>query len=87
MFAPLSNILEDPATGSASAALAGLLASFERDDDGFHLNIEQGVEMGRPSLIQVSVTMQGGRRSIIVSGTCVPVMHGALTLSREGTRS
>jgi trans-2,3-dihydro-3-hydroxyanthranilate isomerase len=87
MFAPLSNITEDPATGSASAALAGLLASFERDDDGFHLSIEQGVEMGRPSHIQVSVTMRGGRRSIIVSGSCVPVMRGTLTLSPEGKRS
>jgi len=80
MFAPLSNILEDPATGSASAALGALLASLERDDDGFDLTIDQGVEMGRPSVIQVGVTMRGGRRSVIVSGSCVPVMRGTLAL-------
>lgn len=81
MFAPLSNIPEDPATGSASAALGGLLSSLERDDDGFHLSIEQGVEMGRPSLIQVGVSARGGRQSIIVSGHCVPVMQGTLALA------
>ena len=76
MFAPLSNVTEDPATGSASAALGGLLASLERGSDAFSLIIEQGVEMGRPSLIEVRVDPRG----IAVSGSCVPVMRGVLTL-------
>jgi trans-2,3-dihydro-3-hydroxyanthranilate isomerase len=80
MFAPLSNIQEDPATGSASAALGGLLSSLEREDDGFHVTIEQGVEMGRPSVIEVSVTARGGRQSIVVAGNCVPVMRGTFSL-------
>jgi trans-2,3-dihydro-3-hydroxyanthranilate isomerase len=82
MFAPLSNIMEDPATGSASAALGGLLSSLERDDDGFQLTIAQGVEMGRPSVIEVKVSAAGGRQSIHVSGHCVPVMRGSFTVDR-----
>jgi trans-2,3-dihydro-3-hydroxyanthranilate isomerase len=81
MFAPLSNTFEDPATGSASGALGGLLSSLERDDDGFRLTIEQGVEMGRPSLIEVGVSASGGRQSIHVSGHCVPVMRGTFTVA------
>jgi trans-2,3-dihydro-3-hydroxyanthranilate isomerase len=81
MFAPLSNVFEDPATGSASCALGGLLSSLERDDDGFRLTIEQGVEMGRPSLIEVGVSATGGRQSIHVSGHCVPVMRGTFTVA------
>lgn len=84
MFAPLSNVFEDPATGSASAALGGLLSSLERDDDGYRLTIEQGVEMGRPSLIEVGVSARGGRQSISVSGHCVPVMRGTFALPESG---
>lgn len=79
MFAPLTNVIEDPATGSASAALGGLLSSLERED-AFHLAIEQGIEMGRPSLIQVRVEMAHGTRCIVVSGSCAPVMRGTLTV-------
>ena len=76
MFAPLSNVPEDPATGSASAALAGLLARLQRAEAAFQVTIEQGVEMGRPSVIEASV--ENGR--IFVAGACVPVMHGMLML-------
>src|SRR5215470_13067543 len=55
MFAPRGGIPEDPATGSAVAALAGVLAHFTRLADGTHdLVVEQGYEMGRPSLIKLS---------------------------------
>src|SRR5262249_2087917 len=61
MFAPLSNILEDPATGSASAALAGLLSSLDqRTDAMMQFSIEQGIEMGRPSTIQVTAQKKDG---------------------------
>ncbi len=76
MFAPLSNTPEDPATGSASAALAGLLARLQGAESAFHVTIEQGVEMGRPSVIEAFV--ENGR--IFVAGACVPVMHGMLML-------
>ncbi len=81
MFAPLSKVLEDPATGSASAALGGLLSSLDKGgSDTLQITIEQGIEMGRPSLIVVRAEKRHGKRSIIVSGTCVPVMRGTLTL-------
>ena len=79
MFAPLNNIQEDPATGSASAALGGLLSSLSKDG-ALTLEIEQGIEMGRPSFIGVTVAMQGGKRAISVAGECVPVMRGVIEL-------
>ena len=79
MFAPLSNVFEDPATGSAAAALGGLFSSLARNG-ALELAIEQGVEMGRPSFIGVSVATQGGKRSIYVSGKCVPVMRGTIEI-------
>jgi trans-2,3-dihydro-3-hydroxyanthranilate isomerase len=80
MFAPLTKVPEDPATGSASAALGALLASLGHDGEAFQLTIEQGVEMGRPSLIQVRVGGQHGKRDVFVGGGCIPVMRGAITV-------
>jgi trans-2,3-dihydro-3-hydroxyanthranilate isomerase len=82
MFAPLSNIIEDPATGSASAALGGLLCTLDKSRDAdMRFSIAQGVEMGRPSAIEVSARKEGGTvRDIFVAGRCVPVMRGMLTL-------
>src|SRR5205823_5445198 len=52
MFAPLSGVPEDPATGSANCTLAGLLAHYNQDRNGsFSWRIAQGVEMGRPSTL------------------------------------
>jgi trans-2,3-dihydro-3-hydroxyanthranilate isomerase len=82
MFAPLSNILEDPATGSASAALGGLLCSMDpRSDVHMQIVIEQGVEMGRPSSIEVMASKEAGSvRAVTVSGRCVRVMRGRIEL-------
>ncbi len=79
MFAPLSNIPEDPATGSASAALACYLAELEGVSKVFA--ITQGVEMGRPSSIGVEVDVSDGKASsFVVSGAAVKVMEGRLYL-------
>jgi len=80
MFAPLSGTFEDPATGSAAAALAGLLTSIAPGDNvQLQYAIEQGVEMGRPSLIIASAVKTGeGPVSASVAGSCVPVMRGVL---------
>jgi trans-2,3-dihydro-3-hydroxyanthranilate isomerase len=52
MFAPLDGVPEDPATGSANCALAGLLSHYNEAAEGvFHWLISQGVEMGRPSVL------------------------------------
>ena len=56
MFAPSMGIVEDPATGSAAAAFAGYLAKHGRYADGEHqVRIEQGYEMGRPSLMELTL--------------------------------
>ncbi len=80
MFAPLDDVPEDPATGSASAALAAyLVAGLPEADAGIRLTIEQGVEMGRRSMIDVDVVKQGGRvTDVRVSGSCVLVMRGTV---------
>ena len=76
MFAPLSNIPEDPATGSAAAALAALLATFDGPEREQRYDIVQGVEMGRRS--DIVAVVSGGR--VRVGGPCVPMQRGVLTL-------
>jgi trans-2,3-dihydro-3-hydroxyanthranilate isomerase len=72
MFAPLDNIPEDPATGSAAATLTAYLAG----ETAISLTIHQGVEMGRPSVIQTSA--RDGQ--VTVSGAAVKTMEGRLTV-------
>ena len=75
MFFVTDGIVEDPATGSATAAAAALLASL--DGTGRctgRFTVRQGEAMGRASTIRVRV--EDGRA--FVSGTCVPVMRGTL---------
>jgi trans-2,3-dihydro-3-hydroxyanthranilate isomerase len=91
MFAPLIGIQEDPATGSAAAAFAGLLAqtpSFfspasgggEEGGSGTHkIVIEQGYEMGRPSVIHLEMQMGGGTLTAAsIAGDAVVVTEGTL---------
>jgi trans-2,3-dihydro-3-hydroxyanthranilate isomerase len=80
MFAPLAGVLEDPATGSACAALAALLTSLAPGDNvSLHYEIEQGVEMGRPSQIVASASKTGeGPVVATVAGNCVPAGRGTL---------
>ena len=81
MFHPgASGLSEDPATGSATAACAALLADLDPTRDGeLRLAIGQGVDMARPSLLLTRVRKQGGKIiSVHVGGGCVPVMEGAL---------
>jgi trans-2,3-dihydro-3-hydroxyanthranilate isomerase len=82
MFAPLHGVPEDPATGSANVALAGLLASLRPEGDlDLRLRIAQGVEMGRPSLMEAEADKRGG--SVVatrIGGRCVPVLRGTIEL-------
>lgn len=58
MFAPSLGIYEDPATGAAAAAFAGVLLRFARPADGRHdVVIKQGCEMKRPGSITLSITV------------------------------
>ena len=80
MFAPSMGIVEDPATGSAAAAFAGYLAKHGRYADGEHLvRIEQGYEMGRPSLMEVTLRIrQGELTGAAIGGDAVIVSEGTL---------
>ncbi|GLK57440.1 trans-2,3-dihydro-3-hydroxyanthranilate isomerase [Methylopila capsulata] len=73
-------ITEDPATGSAAAAFTGVVAAFDRPGEGSHaVRIEQGYEMGRPSLIEVGLEIAGGTlASATVGGGAVVVAEGTL---------
>ena len=82
MFASGWGIREDPATGSAAAAFAGLAVRFSPPGDGERmLIIEQGVEMGRPSRISLGLEVEGGRlRSASIGGATALVAEGTLEL-------
>ena len=73
--------IEDPATGAANAALAGLLASRMQGSGTLSLTIAQGVEMGRPSrLLAEADYADGGAHTVRIGGICVPMMKGSLEL-------
>jgi trans-2,3-dihydro-3-hydroxyanthranilate isomerase len=78
MYAPLHGVAEDPATGSANLALAGLLAACARAADGnFAWRIAQGVEMGRPSLLEASAIKRGGQvETVRIGGRSILVCAG-----------
>jgi trans-2,3-dihydro-3-hydroxyanthranilate isomerase len=87
MFHPgASGLSEDPATGSATAAAAALLADLDGTRDGeLKLAIGQGVDMGRPSLLLTRVKKQNGEIvSVHVGGGCVQMMEGTFRLAGEG---
>jgi trans-2,3-dihydro-3-hydroxyanthranilate isomerase len=78
MFAPFDGVPEDPATGSANCALAGLLSHYDGAKDGTKAwRIAQGVEMGRPSLLEAGADKRDG----VVVATRV---GGASVLVSEG---
>jgi len=78
MFAPLDGVPEDPATGSANCALAGLLSHLDEKPDGsFSWRIAQGVEMGRPSTLEARAEKRGGTvEAIRIGGASVMVSEG-----------
>jgi trans-2,3-dihydro-3-hydroxyanthranilate isomerase len=81
VFAPDVGVVEDPATGSATVALAvflvdrGVLAA----DGQTGLSVAQGAEIGRPSTLMALVHAEGGRAvRTSVYGNVVPVARGEL---------
>lgn len=80
MFWPSAGMSEDPATGGAVAAFSGLAATVELPDDGRHqLIIEQGFEMGRPSLIALDLDIHSGRLvAASIGGSVVRMSEGVL---------
>ena len=82
MFAPGSGVPEDPATGSAAASLGGYLAKADGRTDGtLSWTVEQGLEIGRPSILYVEADRTGGETSAIrVGGSAVAVSSGTMTV-------
>lgn len=79
MFAPLSGTVEDPATGSANAALAAFLLSLGSVNEA-RFEIAQGVELGRPSRLLASARRAADGIRATVGGGCVQVLHGEAIL-------
>lgn len=80
MFSPSAGIPEDPATGSATAILAGLLLAQGTLREGTTtLHLRQGVEMGRPSALSLTATVAAGRLTEVrVGGSAVRVAQGRI---------
>lgn len=79
MFAPALGIEEDPATGSAAVAIAGVLGTRRREAEGiFTWPIDQGVAMGRASRLEATAEKRGGKVVRVKVG-------GATLISAEGT--
>jgi trans-2,3-dihydro-3-hydroxyanthranilate isomerase len=86
VFVPGLSVPEDPATGSANAALGGYLARrTPRLDGALAWTVEQGIEMGRPSLLHVSADKRAGEVAAVrVGGQAVVVSAGTLYLRDAG---
>lgn len=82
MFAPAMGILEDPATGAAAAGLAGyLVAAGAGTGSPRRWVVEQGVEMGRRSRLEVEAEVSAGAVSAVrIGGDCVLIGEGRLRL-------
>jgi trans-2,3-dihydro-3-hydroxyanthranilate isomerase len=82
VFAPLDGVVEDPATGSANAALVALLATLNPTERAERLwHIRQGVDMGRPSLLIGRTEMRAGVVTATrIGGHCAPVFSGSFLL-------
>ncbi|GGB36132.1 phenazine biosynthesis protein PhzF [Roseibium aquae] len=80
MFAPDMGIAEDPATGSAAAAFAGVVHFYDGLTSGtHHIRIEQGFVMGRPSLIDLEVDIEHGKmHAVRIGGQAKLVARGEL---------
>jgi len=80
MFAPMDGVPEDAATGSANCALAAFLSHTNEKPSGeFRFRIAQGVEMGRPSVLDARAEKRDG---VVVAawigGSCVSVSEGVI---------
>lgn len=80
MYAPGLGVPEDPATGAAASALGGYLGVRQPAEDGeFTWIVEQGFEMGRPSILEVCAEkLDGVVTRVHVGGAAVLVSEGVM---------
>jgi trans-2,3-dihydro-3-hydroxyanthranilate isomerase len=73
-------VSEDPATGSAAVGLAGVIMKYEPPEDGRHTYlIEQGFEMGRPSMLRLELEVQNSElKNVRLGGNAVKMAEGVL---------
>jgi trans-2,3-dihydro-3-hydroxyanthranilate isomerase len=80
VFVDLHGIPEDPAAGSANGCLAGYLSRYRYfGDDSVNARVEQGYEIGRPSLLYIKAENREGEIRVYVGGKVVMVATGELT--------
>jgi trans-2,3-dihydro-3-hydroxyanthranilate isomerase len=80
VFVELHGIPEDPATGSGNGCLAGYLSRYRYfGDDSVSARVEQGYEIGRPSLLHIKAENREGEIHVYVGGKVVMVANGELT--------
>lgn len=80
MFAPLFGVPEDPATGSAAGPFGCYLVQHGLYDDSL-ITLEQGFEMGRPSILKVRISgNKDDITSVKVSGEVVLVSEGKMII-------
>ena len=83
MFAPAFGIPEDPATGAASGPLGAYLLKYGLVDTKLIIS-EQGIEMGRPSFINIDMGYDGKTfTDVVIGGECVYMGYGTLVLDDE----
>jgi trans-2,3-dihydro-3-hydroxyanthranilate isomerase len=89
MFAPYDGVPEDPATGSANCALAALLTQQRSEASGsFDYHIAQGVEMGRPSVLEARTEKRDGMVTAVrIGGASVLVSEGTIEVSSDTRQS
>jgi trans-2,3-dihydro-3-hydroxyanthranilate isomerase len=86
MFAPALGIDEDPATGAAATALGGYLTQ-GLGEGAHHWTVTQGVEIGRPSRLEVDVQIDGGGAPTVrVGGGVVRVADGMVRVGDDEIR-
>ncbi len=78
MFGDYFGVPEDPATGSANGCLAGYLVQHDVFGGAIDIRVEQGYEMGRPSLLRLRARRHEGEIDIQVGGRVFPVARGEL---------
>jgi trans-2,3-dihydro-3-hydroxyanthranilate isomerase len=79
MFAPGLGLEEDPATGGAVAAFAGVVKHYDQPPGGQHrYRIEQGHFMGRPSLVELEIDVEGDLHAVRIGGGAVVVAEGTI---------
>jgi trans-2,3-dihydro-3-hydroxyanthranilate isomerase len=79
VFVDYFGIPEDPATGSGNGCLAGYLVKYQYfGGEQVNIRVEQGYEIGRPSLLYLNAEVRDGKIAVSVGGKVIPIAQGHL---------